>query len=270
MRPARPAARLPMPPLRDCPTGCGCAALLRACCSKLQSLVAAPRRSPWPIARDASSASTCVAARGIAAGLGRPEAAAGAGKGDGEVMVVGLGNPGPKYADTRHNVGFMIIDELARQEGIPVSKTEHNALVGRAMMCGRKVLLAKPKTFMNNSGKAVAALSKYYKISSDRILVIFDDLDLPTATVRLRASGGTGGHNGMKSIVAQIGTKEFPRLKIGIGRPSGRKEVVNHVLEPFGNDEKAEISIAIKEAADVVRAVLSVGVMKAVSGVRSR
>eukprot|EP00798_Chlamydomonas_sp_ICE-L_P010254 gene10254-8172_t len=137
-------------------------------------------------------------------------------------LIVGLGNPGGNYENTRHNIGFMLIDELARMESIDCRKLEKSAAVGRGEMCGKKVILAKPVTFMNNSGESVSALAKFYKVPLNHVLVISDDLDQPTATIRLRAKGGHGGHNGLRSIMARMGnSQDFPRIKIGIGRPSG-------------------------------------------------
>ncbi|GMH40994.1 hypothetical protein BSKO_08904 [Bryopsis sp. KO-2023] len=182
-------------------------------------------------------------------------------------LIVGLGNIGPKYEDTRHNVGFMVIDEFARQEGISMSKHRHRATVGSALIEGVPVLLAKPTTFMNNSGESVIDATRHYEIPKERVLVVYDDLDLPTAAVRLRAKGGHGGHNGMRSIVAQLGGNDFPRLKIGIGRPSGSKPIFQHVLEPFGETDKEEIDVAIQESIDKIRAILGLGIQKALSGV---
>lgn len=185
-------------------------------------------------------------------------------------LIVGLGNPGENYANTRHNVGFMVIDYLARYESIDTRKLEKSAAVGKGAICGKQVILAKPVTFMNNSGESVAALSKFYKIPSSQVLVISDDLDLPVATLRLRASGGHGGHNGLRSIIQRLGnTQEFPRLKIGIGRPSNNKlPVADYVLQNFNRSDLQLIEEAVAEAAAVVRAVLEHGMEKALSGVR--
>ncbi|CAL8466452.1 g5988 [Coccomyxa elongata] len=185
-------------------------------------------------------------------------------------LLVGLGNPGKQYADTRHNVGFMLVDELARQVGAPLDKLQHNAAVGRGRFCGKRVLLAKPMTFMNNSGESVGKLARYFKVPLERVLVVYDDLDLASGTVRLRAKGGHGGHNGMRSITAHFsGSKDFPRLRIGIGRPPGTMPVVTYVLQAFGRKEKEEIDIAIQEGIDIIRAVLTLGMEKAVSGNRA-
>ncbi|KAK9813011.1 hypothetical protein WJX72_007421 [[Myrmecia] bisecta] len=184
-------------------------------------------------------------------------------------IIVGLGNPGPRYADTRHNVGFQALDKLAALEGIPIDRLQSNAAVGRGRVAGQKVLLAKPMTFMNNSGEAVGKLVKFYKVPPERVLVIYDDLDLPTAKVRLRGKGGHGGHNGMRSITQHFaGNKDFPRLKIGIGRPPGTMPVASYVLQDFSAKEREEVGVAIQESLNIVRAVLTLGLEKSMSGVR--
>ncbi|GAB4816082.1 hypothetical protein N2152v2_003128 [Parachlorella kessleri] len=184
-------------------------------------------------------------------------------------LVVGLGNPGPRYEHTRHNVGFMVIDALARMESITVDRLQENAAVGRGRCCGKKVLLAKPMTFMNNSGESVGRLARFYRVPAERILVVYDDLDLPSAKVRLRAKGGHGGHNGMKSISAHLqGSKDFPRIRVGIGRPEGQMPIPTYVLQDFSKVEREEIDVAIQEGVDLVKAVLTLGMEKAVSGVK--
>ncbi|KAL4421231.1 hypothetical protein ABPG75_010522 [Micractinium tetrahymenae] len=184
-------------------------------------------------------------------------------------MICGLGNPGPRYEDTRHNVGFMAVDALARQEGIACDRLQETAAVGRGRFCGKKVLLVKPMTFMNVSGEAVGKLARFYRIPVERVVVVYDDLDLPNAQVRLRAKGGHGGHNGMKSISAHLqGTKDFPRIRVGIGRPPGSMPVVSWVLQDFNKAEREEIDIALQEVIDILRAVFTVGMDRAVSGTR--
>ena len=148
-------------------------------------------------------------------------------------LIVGLGNPGPDYRHNRHNVGFMAIDALARALDIPIQRVELRALVGKGLLDGQRVILAKPQTFMNKSGQAVASLARFYKIPVDQILVVHDDLDLPFGNLRLRPEGGTGGHKGMDSIMNRLGTREFPRLRVGIGRPPGRMDPADFVLHDF-------------------------------------
>jgi len=187
-------------------------------------------------------------------------------------ILVGLGNPGPKYEFNRHNIGFMVIDALAKKENIDVKRIQDNAAVGRGRLFDKKILLAKPMTFMNVSGESVGKLSRFYRIPSQRILVIYDDLDTPSGKVKLRQSGGHGGHNGMRSISAHLSnTKDFPRLKIGIGRPPEGMDVARYVLQDFSRDEmemESGMEKAIEEAIEIIRSVLAIGMEKAVSGVR--
>ncbi|EFJ49268.1 hypothetical protein VOLCADRAFT_59597 [Volvox carteri f. nagariensis] len=166
---------------------------------------------------------------------------------DGLWLIVGLGNPGSNYDETRHNVGFMVIDELARQAGIDCRKLEKSAAVGKGEVHGKQVLLVKPVTFMNNSGESVAALAKFYRVPPSRVLVVSDDLDQPVAQVRIRAKGGHGGHNGLRSIIDRMGgAQDFPRIKVGIGRPSGPMPIATYVLQPFSKAERPDIDLAVQ------------------------
>ncbi|KAG1676041.1 hypothetical protein FOA52_014906 [Chlamydomonas sp. UWO 241] len=183
-------------------------------------------------------------------------------------LVVGLGNPGSTYARTRHNVGFMIVDALAKEEGIECRKLEASAAVGRGTICGQRVVLVKPVTFMNNSGDSVSELTKKYGVPPSRVLVVTDDLDQPTAGIKLKPKGGHGGHNGLRSIIARLGDDAgFPRLKVGIGRPPPGTPVPNYVLQDFTDEEQAAIDGAVAMSCTVVRSVLSLGFERAVSGV---
>eukprot|EP01023_Acetabularia_acetabulum_P054333 TRINITY_DN6124_c0_g1_i1.p2 TRINITY_DN6124_c0_g1~~TRINITY_DN6124_c0_g1_i1.p2 ORF type:complete len:189 (+),score=26.49 TRINITY_DN6124_c0_g1_i1:250-816(+) len=184
-------------------------------------------------------------------------------------LVAGLGNPGMKYESTRHNVGFMAVDALAKKYGISMRKLEKSAAVGGGTIKGCKVLLAKPMTFMNNSGESISQLAKYYKIPHGRVLAIYDDLDLDVADVRFKLRGGSGGHNGIKSITQHFaGSQDFPRIKIGIGRPSGSKPAATYVLEEFKKQELEEIQFAIVECCQIVEATCGLGLQEALSGVR--
>ena len=136
--------------------------------------------------------------------------------GPAEWLVVGLGNPGPKYEWTRHNVGFLVIDQLADRENLPVQRLKHKALTNTALIGGKPVLLMKPTTYMNLSGEAVGEAARFYKIPPDRVLVISDDVSLPQGKLRVRRSGSAGGHNGLKNIIAHLGTDQFPRIKVGV------------------------------------------------------
>jgi len=163
----------------------------------------------------------------------------------------------------------MTVDALAKAYDMETDRLQANCQVGRGRIADQKVLLAKPLTFMNNSGEGVAKLSKYYGISPERILVVYDDLDMPSANVRLRAKGGHGGHNGMRSIIAHLGTNEFPRIKIGIGRPpTGGVSIATYVLQGFTPSEEEGIHDAIQQSIEAIRAVFVLGMEKAVSGNR--
>ncbi|MBN1250121.1 MAG: aminoacyl-tRNA hydrolase [Anaerolineae bacterium] len=152
-------------------------------------------------------------------------------------LVVGLGNPGPRYAANRHNVGFQIVEGLAGAHGLTFSKSEHKAETAHGRIEGQRVILAKPQTWMNDSGQSVAPLARFYKIDPQDILVVYDDLDISLDTVRFRDSGSSGGHRGVQSIIDQLGTDAFPRLRIGIGRPPGRMDPAAYVLQDFSAEE---------------------------------
>lgn len=177
-------------------------------------------------------------------------------------LLVGLGNPGAQYARTRHNIGFMVVDLLAHRARIPIIRRENNALVGRGTFCGKDVVLVKPQTFMNASGEAVGPLARRYGVRLEEILVIIDDMDSPTGRLRFRPQGSSGGHNGVKSIAAALGTEAFARLKVGIGRPE--RDAVNHVLSGFGS-EHALIEEAVSMAADAATCFLTQGIQEAMN-----
>jgi peptidyl-tRNA hydrolase, PTH1 family len=183
-------------------------------------------------------------------------------------LIVGLGNPGPRYANTRHNVGFMTIDVLGQQTGILTDRLQANCQVGRGRLFEKKILLLKPITFMNVSGEGIGKLSRYYGVPPERIVVIYDDLDSSSATVRLRAKGGHGGHNGMRSTIQHLSTQEFPRVKIGIGRPPDGLPVATYVLQDFSKVEREKIDEAVLDAIEAVKALVVLGTEKAVSGLR--
>ncbi|WP_461226251.1 aminoacyl-tRNA hydrolase [Lacticaseibacillus suihuaensis] len=155
-------------------------------------------------------------------------------------MIVGLGNPGSQYARTKHNVGFMAVDRLAAEYGVTIAKQEMNALTGSAFVNGQKVLLVKPQTFMNDSGRAVGQLKAFYQFAQSEILIIQDDMDMTMGRLRLRQKGSAGGHNGIKSIINVLGTQDFYRAKIGIQHPT-RQKVVDWVLTPFDKDQQVDI-----------------------------
>ena len=167
-------------------------------------------------------------------------------------MIVGLGNPGREYRDTRHNVGFMVVDEIARRHGLTLSMAPSQ--VPETLVAKRfgadPLLVAKPLTFMNNSGDAVAALARYYDIAPSDLLIVVDEVALPFGRLRARARGSAGGHNGLKSVIARLGTTEFSRLRLGIGRGDVRRDLADHVLSRFEADEQAALEEFITRAAD--------------------
>ncbi|PRR73889.1 Peptidyl-tRNA hydrolase [Moorella humiferrea] len=177
-------------------------------------------------------------------------------------MVVGLGNPGPQYEATRHNAGFMAVDLLADELGIAFKTDKHRALVGGGNVAGREVLLVKPLTYMNNSGEAVAPLVRWYGIIPEELIVVHDDLDLSLGMMRIRAKGSSGGHRGLQSIIAALGTTAVPRLKIGIGRPPAGQDVVDYVLQPFSRDEWSLVAPALRRAAAALRFLLEGGTLE--------
>ncbi|MEZ0361163.1 MAG: aminoacyl-tRNA hydrolase [Hydrogenobacter sp.] len=154
-------------------------------------------------------------------------------------LLVGLGNPGKKYEKTRHNVGFMIIDELIKKLKLKDHREECLSHLYKTKIDGREVILAKPQTYMNNSGLAVVNLLEEYEILPEEMIVIYDDLDLPLGKLRLKLEGSSGGHHGIESIIREIKTEKFPRLKVGIGRPKDKNQVVSYVLSPFNKEEEA-------------------------------
>lgn len=167
-------------------------------------------------------------------------------------LIVGLGNPGREYQQNRHNVGFMVIDRLAQRLGAGFSRLEQKALITKTDHQGRRLILAKPQTYMNLSGKAVGALLRYYKVPLENLMVAYDDVDIPFGTLRLRYAGGAGGQKGMKSIIQQLGTQDFPRLRVGIDRPPGRMAAADYVLQDFSKDEVEMLPQITDEAADAI------------------
>jgi len=179
-------------------------------------------------------------------------------------LVVGLGNPGRRYQKNRHNVGFMAVDRLAVAHGVHTSKLQHKALVGTGHVAGRSVILAQPQTYMNDSGDAVGPVANYYKVPASNVLVVYDELDLPFGTLRLREKGGAGGHKGMKSVIQHLG-EGFPRLRLGIGRPPGRMDPAAYVLQDFGKDELPILDEVLDEAVRAIETYLRQGVELAMS-----
>jgi len=165
-------------------------------------------------------------------------------------VIIGLGNPGKQYENTRHNIGFTVVDELAKRLNIALDKSKFNGLYGIGHISGEKVILLKPMTYMNLSGECVRPLLDYYNLTEDNIVVIYDDLDLPVGKIRLRMKGSAGGHNGIKSLIQHLNTKEFKRIRIGIDRPKNEIPIPNYVLGSFTSEEKEDIQYSVNKAAD--------------------
>jgi PTH1 family peptidyl-tRNA hydrolase len=175
-------------------------------------------------------------------------------------LVVGLGNPGAQYQDTRHNIGFQVIDELARRRDPVQWREQHQALVAKVRMGEDAVLVAKPLTFMNLSGDAVGALAGFYKVAVPDTLIVLDEAALPLGRLRAGRNGSDGGHNGLKSVIARFGTREVPRLRIGVGRGDPRGDLANHVLGRFAPDERDEVTAAVLRAADASELFVAEGI----------
>lgn len=183
----------------------------------------------------------------------------------GPYLIVGLGNPGREYAETRHNAGFMVVDAVSKETGISLSRVKSKAIIGHGQYQGQKLILAKPQTYMNLSGQAVGALARFYKVPNENIMVIHDDMDIPLGTLRIRKTGGPGGQKGVKSIIERLGTQEFMRLRFGIGRPPGRMDPKSYVLERFLPQEQEEFEFTLIRAKDAVLAFVYDGIEKAMN-----
>lgn len=176
------------------------------------------------------------------------------------LLVVGLGNPGPQYAKTRHNLGFMVADVLAARIGVPFKvHKKSGAEVATGHLGGRSVVLAKPRCYMNESGRQIGPLAKFYSVPPSGVIVIHDELDIDFGRVRLKLGGGEGGHNGLRSLANSLGSKDFQRVRIGIGRPPGRKDPAAFVLEAFSSTERTEVPTLCELAADATELLAEVG-----------
>jgi len=180
-------------------------------------------------------------------------------------LVVGLGNPGPEYEDTRHNLGFRAINELASRLGITSLKSKHHSFIGEAKLGEHKVVLAEPQTFMNESGPAVRGLIDWYKLEFKNLVLIYDDVDLEVGQIRVREKGAAGGHHGVESVIASLGTSEFARVRIGIGRESLTADVTEYVLQKIPPSERDALEAAIITAADAVEEIIKCGLTKAMN-----
>jgi PTH1 family peptidyl-tRNA hydrolase len=186
-------------------------------------------------------------------------------------LIAGLGNPGPKYAANRHSVGFRCVTQLAEAYGLVFDRAQMKAIVAHGKINERKVILAQPQTYMNASGSSVAPLARFYRVSLDRLMVVYDDLDLPLGTVRLRPEGGSGGHKGMTSIIQHLGGQQgFSRLRIGIGRPPGQMDPAAYVLRDFSLEEKPVLDDALARAVESIEIWLSEGIEVAMNRCNQR
>ncbi|HHU50127.1 MAG: aminoacyl-tRNA hydrolase [Caldicoprobacterales bacterium] len=180
-------------------------------------------------------------------------------------IVAGLGNPGDRYHGSRHNIGFYVLDLLAQAHGISLNRIKHKAIVGEGFIGDQKVVLAKPQTFMNQSGESLLALKQWYKTDIERIIVIYDDVDLDSGVIRIRPSGSAGTHNGMRSIIYLLQSQEFPRVRVGIGRPPEGWDLADYVLSRFREEEVEAVKQACSRAVKGVECILSLGVEQAMS-----
>jgi PTH1 family peptidyl-tRNA hydrolase len=176
------------------------------------------------------------------------------------ILVVGLGNPGPTYAKTRHNIGFVVADLLAGRIGSDFKlHKKSGADVATGRLAGRAVVLAKPRTYMNESGRHVGPLAKFYSVAPADVVVLHDELDIDFGRIRLKFGGGVAGHNGLRSVAAALGSKDFQRVRIGVGRPPGRKDAATFVLEPFSSTERSEVPTICEQAADATELLIAQG-----------
>jgi PTH1 family peptidyl-tRNA hydrolase len=192
---------------------------------------------------------------------------------EGPFLVVGLGNPGPGYAGNRHNVGAMVLDELAARAGVKLSPGKGKrarTLIGEGRLAGRRVVLARPTAYMNESGGPVRGLLDYHSIPPTDLVVLHDELDIPFASVRLKRGGGEGGHNGLRSVSRSTGTRDYLRVRIGIGRPPGRQDPADFVLRDFSATERRELDLLVTEAADATEELLARGLEPAQNVVHPR
>ncbi|NMA94436.1 MAG: aminoacyl-tRNA hydrolase [Clostridiales bacterium] len=181
--------------------------------------------------------------------------------------IVGLGNPGDKYRDTRHNVGYMAVDLLARNHNIDINRMKYSSLIGEGRIEGHKVILVKPQTFMNLSGEAVLAVRDFYKLENSHIIIIYDDIDIDLGRIRVRREGSAGSHNGMRSIIQLIKEQDFPRIRIGIGSAPDYMELSDYVLSRFYKSELEDINDAIKKGAYAAELIITKGVSHAMNAV---
>lgn len=180
-------------------------------------------------------------------------------------MIVGLGNPGREYRETRHNIGFKVVDTFSTRHDIKLTKVQNKAIVGISNHQDRRVILVKPQTYMNLSGRAVSALMRYYKVSLQNLIVAHDDVDLPLGTIRMRPGGGSAGQKGISSIIERLGSQDFPRLRMGVGRPPGQMDAAGYVLQPFHKTDLEILPEFLDRAVDALDCFLELGLETAMN-----
>lgn len=180
-------------------------------------------------------------------------------------LIIGLGNPGKEYENTRHNMGFKALDVLASDTGIEIKKSKFQSLLGMGRINGEKVILCKPQTYMNLSGNAARECAMYYDVPRENVIVIYDDLDLPIESIRIRKAGGPGTHNGMKSVVQQLGITDFPRIRIGIGAAKEDEDVIDRVIGKVPKSEQVMLDEAAKKAAEAAMDIIKIGIDNAMN-----
>jgi PTH1 family peptidyl-tRNA hydrolase len=181
------------------------------------------------------------------------------------ILVAGLGNPGSEYASTKHNLGFLTVDEIGKRAGIDLKKKKFSGVYGEGTFNNDKLILLKPETYMNRSGESVSSAASFYHIPAENIIIIHDELDLPTGTVRIKAGGGSAGHKGLKSVMGELGSGDFIRIRIGIGKPREKKGTVSHVLTKFNKEESELVRESLLRAADAVLEIIRHGLQKAMN-----
>lgn len=188
----------------------------------------------------------------------------------GRWVIVGLGNPGERYASTRHNLGAMTVDVLLERSGGNLKSHKSGCLIAEVPLAGERVVLARPTTFMNDSGRPVGQLVRFFRTPPDRVVVLHDELDIPFGDVRVKNGGGTAGHNGLRSIVNHLGSTEFARVRMGIGRPRGDQDAVKKVLDSFSSSERKELPTVLETGADAVETIVSSGIERAMNTFNTR
>ena len=181
------------------------------------------------------------------------------------LIIAGLGNPGKEYENTRHNAGFMVMDALAEKIGADISEKKHKALCGKGVIGGEKVILMKPQTYMNSSGESIRAAADYYKVDPEDILIVYDDISLAPGQLRIRAKGSAGGHNGIKNIIAELGTDVFPRMKVGVGEKPKGWDLADYVLGRFSDEENEVMRRMLAKGSDACRDFILYGIQEAMN-----